>query len=71
MEVLSGTEIRKAGVTSFEDALLLLNPSFNIRPTVMGSYFTMNGLENKHILILVDGKKMAGDVSGQYGLVAY
>lgn len=68
VEVLSGAEIRKAGVTSFEDALLLLNPSFNIRPTVMGSYFTMNGLENKHILILVDGKKMAGDVSGNTDL---
>lgn len=68
VEVLSGTDLKHAGVTSFEDALLLLNPSFNIRPTVMGSYFTLNGMGNKYILILVDGKKVAGDVSNNTDL---
>lgn len=63
VEVITAAEIRKAGVTTMEDALLILSPSFNIRPTVMGSYFTLNGLSNKYILILVDGKKLAGDVS--------
>lgn len=68
VEVLSGTDLKHAGVTSFEDALLLLNPSFNIRPTVMGSYFTLNGMSNKYILILIDGKKVAGDVSNNTDL---
>ena len=68
VEVLSGTDLKHAGVPSFEDALLLLNPSFNIRPTVMGSYFTLNGMGNKYILILVDGKKVAGDVSNNTDL---
>ena len=68
IEVISGTDLKSAGVNSFEDALLLLNPSFNIRPTVMGSYFTLNGMSNKYILILVDGKKVAGDVSNNTDL---
>lgn len=68
VEVLSGSDLRQAGVNSFEDALLLLNPAFNIRPTVMGSYFTLNGMSNKYILILVDGKKVAGDVSNNTDL---
>ena len=68
VEVISGTDLKNAGVNSFEDALLLLNPSFNIRPTVMGSYFTLNGMSNKYILILVDGKKVAGDVSNNTDL---
>ena len=68
VEVLNGTDLKHAGVTSFEDALLLLNPSFNIRPTAMGSYFTLNGMSNKYILILVDGKKLAGDVSNNTDL---
>lgn len=68
VEVISGSDLRQAGVNSFEDALLLLNPAFNIRPTVMGSYFTLNGMSNKYILILVDGKKVAGDVSNNTDL---
>lgn len=68
VEVISGSDLRQAGVNSFEDALLLLNPAFNIRPTVMGSYFTLNGMSNKYILILIDGKKVAGDVSNNTDL---
>ncbi len=68
VEVISGSDLRQAGVNSFEDVLLLLNPAFNIRPTVMGSYFTLNGMSNKYILILVDGKKVAGDVSNNTDL---
>lgn len=34
----------------------------------MGSYFTLNGMSNKYILILVDGKKVAGDVSNNTDL---
>ena len=68
IEVINGTDLKNAGVNSFEDALLLLNPSFNIRPTVMGSYFTLNGMSNKYILILVDVKIVAGDVSNNTDL---
>ena len=68
VEVITASEMLKAGVSSFEDAMLMLNPSFDIRPTAMGSNITLNGLTNKHILILLNGKKMIGDISGNIDL---
>lgn len=68
VEVISGQELRKAGLVKLDDALRMQNPSFNFSTTAMGDYTTMNGLQNDYILILVDGKKLAGDVSGNTDL---
>lgn len=68
IEVISGKELRKAGLVKLDDALRMQNPSFNFSTTAMGDYTTMNGLQNDYILILVDGKKLAGDVSGNTDL---
>lgn len=64
VEVISGRELRNAGITSFQDAVTMLAPSFSFASTPMADYTTMSGLSNSHLLILVDGQKMAGNVSG-------
>ena len=46
----------------------MLNPSFSFSTTAMASYMTLNGLGNKHILVLINGQKLAGDVSGNVDL---
>lgn len=68
IEVISGSELRKAGLVKLDDALRMQNPSFNFSTTAMGDYTTMNGLQNDYVLILVNGKKLAGDISGNTDL---
>lgn len=68
VEVMTAQEIQKAGLATFEDAMLMLSPAFDIRPTAMGSNITLNGLGNKYISILINGKKLIGDISGNVDL---
>ena len=68
IEVISGNELRKAGLVKLDDALRMQSPSFNFSTTAMGDYTTMNGLQNDYVLILVNGKKLAGDISGNTDL---
>jgi outer membrane receptor for ferrienterochelin and colicins len=64
IHVISGKELEDIGsMPSFENAMMTLDPSFNFTPTAMGSNIQLNGLGNKYILILIDGKKIAGDVN--------
>ena len=37
-------------------------------PNAMGSYIRINGLGNKYVLVLVNGKKMIGDIAGNVDL---
>lgn len=64
IEVISNAELKNAGITNFKDAVTMLAPSFSFATTPMGDYATMNGMSNEHLLILVDGQKMAGNISG-------
>lgn len=65
VEVINSKDLVKTGATDFVTAMTMLNPSLSFSPTAaMGSYLTMNGLGNKYIVILVDGKRIAGDVAG-------
>ncbi|MDE6368058.1 MAG: Plug domain-containing protein, partial [Muribaculaceae bacterium] len=68
VEVITGNEIRNAGLTDIQDALTMMVPSLSFSPTAMGSYLRMNGLTNSHILILLNGRKMTGDISGNVDL---
>lgn len=43
-------------------------PSLSFRPNAMDSYLMMNGLSNKHVLILVNGRKVTGDITGNIDL---
>ena len=68
VEIINGNDLKRAGITNFKDALNMLNPSFSFSTTAMASYMTLNGLGNKHILVLINGQKLAGDVSGNVDL---
>lgn len=53
---------------SLEDILAGLTSSFAFNESDMGSGMQMNGLGNSYILILVDGKRIHGDVGGENDL---
>lgn len=68
VDVITQDELECVNTPSFEMAMQTLNPSFSFMTNAMGSYMQMNGLSNRYILVLVDGKKLAGDVSGNTDL---
>lgn len=68
IEVINSNDLKKAGVVNFDQAMNMLNPSFSFSTNAMGSFMTLNGLGNKYILVLIDGKKLAGDISGNTDL---
>lgn len=68
VEVITGNELRNAGLTDIQEALTMMVPSLSFSPTAMGSYLRMNGLTNSHVLILLNGRKMIGDISGNVDL---
>lgn len=68
VEVISGDELRNAGLDDIQEALTMLVPSLSFSPTAMGSYLRLNGLTNSHVLVLVNGHKLIGDISGNVDL---
>lgn len=68
IEVISRTDLKNANVQSMEDALMKLAPSVSFQSNTMGTTLYMNGLPDKYVLILVNGRKIAGDISGSVDL---
>jgi outer membrane receptor for ferrienterochelin and colicins len=68
VHVLTATDIAKAGITGFQAALTRMMPNVQFAPSSMGSYIRLNGLGNKYILILINGQKVVGDISGNVDL---
>ena len=66
--VVTANEIKRAGITDFQQAMTMMVPSLSFNPTTMGSYLMMNGLGNKYVLILVNGHKLIGDISNNIDL---
>lgn len=67
-EVISSKTLRSYGGKSLEDILAGLTSSFDFNEGDMGSQMHMNGLGNSYILILIDGKRIHGDVGGENDL---
>ena len=67
-EVITSKMLRQYGGRSLEDILSGLSASFAFNEGDMGSQMQMNGLGNNYILILVDGKRLHGDVGGENDL---
>lgn len=67
-EVISGKALRNYAGRSIEDILGALSPSFSFNQNDMGSGIQLNGLGNNYILILLDGKKINGDLGGENDL---
>lgn len=67
-EVITRKMLQSYAGRSIEDILSGLTASFDFNEGDMGSQMQMNGLGNSYILILVDGKRLHGDVGGENDL---
>ena len=67
-EVITQKMLRNYAGRSIEDILSGLTASFAFSEDDMGSQMQLNGLGNSYILVLVDGKRIHGDVGGQNDL---
>ena len=67
-ELISRRTIEQYGAASIEQLLGALSSSFAFNEGDMGSQMQMNGLGNNYILILVDGRRLHGDVGGENDL---
>lgn len=67
-EVITQKMLRNYGGKSLEEILSGLTASFAFNEGDMGSQMQLNGLGNNYILILIDGKRIHGDVGGENDL---
>ncbi|MBQ6189275.1 MAG: TonB-dependent receptor [Bacteroidaceae bacterium] len=67
-EVISRRMLDSYGGKSIEEILSGLTASFAFAEGDMGSQMQMGGLGNSYILILIDGKRIHGDVGGENDL---
>ena len=61
VKVLTGKDLKEASVTNFQDAMTKLNPSIVFMENGQGATMNMNGLTEKYVVILENGKRLAGD----------
>ena len=64
-EVITSRMLRQYGGSSLQDILAGLAPSLSFNEGDMGSQMQLGGLGNNYILVLVDGKRLHGDVGGE------
>lgn len=57
VEVISQRDLQNANPSSFQDALVKLVPSISVQTTAMGTTLYVNGLPDKYLLVLINGKK--------------
>ena len=67
-EVLTGKALEQYQARSIDDLLSGLSPSLTFHDGDMGSHIQLNGLNNDYILIMINGKRMNGDIGGQNDL---
>jgi len=67
-EVISRKMLDSYGGKSIEEILSGLTASFAFNEGDMGSQMQLGGLGNSYILILIDGKRIHGDVGGENDL---
>ena len=68
VHVISAKEIEEQGITTFADALIRTMPQLSMAPNSMGSQLRLNGLSGKYILVLVNGRKLSGEMSNNADL---
>ena len=67
-EVITSKMLSQYGGKSLEEILAGLTASFAFNEGDMGSQMQLNGLGNSYILVLIDGKRIHGDVGGENDL---
>lgn len=60
-KVISGEDIREMGAVTVLEALENYVPGVNFSPNPMGDNIQIQGLDNKYILILVDGERLVNE----------
>ena len=68
VHVITQRDITQTGASTFQDVVTRLMPQVSAAPNSMGSFLRMNGLGNKYVLILVNGHRVIGDISGNIDL---
>lgn len=59
--IITKQEIEQSSVTSLDDALVMLSPSFSKHVSGMGTTLSFNGLEEDYYLILENGRRIEGE----------
>lgn len=67
-EMLSSKMVENVGAPTFNELMKSASPSFDFNPNSMGSFIQLNGLGNDFIVILIDGKRVSGDIGGMNDL---
>lgn len=67
-ELISKKLVGEVGSSNFVDLMTGISPSFDFSPGTMGPFMQLNGLGNDYILVLINGKRVYGDVGGQTDL---
>ena len=67
-EVITKKALEQFQARSMEELLTGLSPSLTFHDGDMGSHIQLNGLNNDYILIMINGKRLNGDVGGQNDL---
>lgn len=61
VSVITAKEISNANVSTLEDALVKLSPSISSFTNGMGTTMSLNGISEDYVLILENGKRLAGE----------
>lgn len=61
-QVLGGKALVEAGYSNLQQALQQETPGLNIQKVGFGNEISMQGLDARHVLFLMDGERMTGDM---------
>lgn len=61
VSVITAKDLKDANIATLQDALTKLTPTFSFVTNGMGTTMSMNGLGQDYVLILENGKRLAGD----------
>lgn len=63
-QVLGGKALVDAGYSNLQQALQQETPGLNMQKVGFGNEISMQGLDARHVLFLMDGERMTGDMAG-------
>lgn len=63
-QVVSAKALVDAGYSNLQQALQQETPGMNIQKVGFGSEISMQGLDARHILFLIDGERLTGEMAG-------
>jgi outer membrane receptor for ferrienterochelin and colicins len=63
-QVIYGRQMLDLGITSVPDALQTMVPGLNMSQYGTRASVTLNGMNSKYVLFLMDGERIAGEING-------